>query len=408
LDSAVSGTFRNDAKVIGLIGAAHCLSHFFQLVLPPLFPLLKAEFDVSYATLGALVSAFYVASGLCQFGAGFAVDRFGARPVLLGGIGLLAGGALVAGLVPGIYWLFPVAAVMGIGNGVFHPADFAVLNARVDPRRLGHAYSTHGIGGSLGYALAPVVSYGLGSIIGWRQALVVLGTLGLIVLAALATQRRALASRPHGAEPPRHTLAGSIDLFRQAPILLCFAYFAVLTLGTIGIQTFAATALNAAYAVPLALATSALTAYLLGSTAGILAGGFLAARTGRHDRVAAAGLLSGGTLMMLVGAVPGSAVLAVPLFAVTGFALGATGPSRDMIVRGATPPGASGRVYGFVYSGLDLGATIAPVAVGALLDHHEPRALFVAVAVCLFLAIGTVLQVRRSVRAAAMSPRAAD
>ncbi|TMH22074.1 MAG: MFS transporter [Betaproteobacteria bacterium] len=371
LDSAAAGTFRNDARVIGLIGSAHCLSHFFQLVLPPLFPLLKAEFDVSYATLGALVSVFYVSSGVCQFGAGFAVDRFGARPVLLGGIGLLTGGALVAGLVPGIYWLFPLAAVMGLGNGVFHPADFAVLNANVNPRRLGHAYSTHGIGGSLGYAVAPVVSYGLASVIGWRQALIVLGALGLIALAALATQRHLLASRAHGVEAPRHTLAGSMDLFRQSPILLCFAYFAVLTLATIGIQTFAATALNAAYAVPLALATSALTAYLLGSTAGILAGGFLAAHTGRHDRVAA-------------------------------------GPSRDMIVRGATPRGASGRVYGFVYSGLDLGATIAPVAVGAVLDHHEPRALFIAVAVCLFLAIGTVLQVGRSVKAAAASPHAAD
>jgi MFS family permease len=408
LDSAAAGTFRNDARVIGLIGSAHCLSHFFQLVLPPLFPLLKAEFDVSYATLGALVSVFYVASGVCQFGAGFAVDRFGARPVLLGGIGLLTGGALVAGLVPGIYWLFPLAAVMGLGNGVFHPADFAVLNANVNPRRLGHAYSTHGIGGSLGYALAPVVSYGLGSIIGWRQALVVLGALGFVALAALATQRHALASRPHGVEAPRHALAGSMDLFRQTPILLCFAYFAVLTLATIGIQTFAATALNAAYAVPLALATSALTAYLLGSTAGILAGGFLAAHTGRHDRVAAAGLLAGGTLMLLLGVAPASAAWAVPLFAVTGFALGATGPSRDMIVRGATPRGASGRVYGFVYSGYDFGGTIAPVAVGALLDHYEPRALFVAVAVCLFLAIGTVLQVRRSVQAAAVSPHAAD
>jgi len=408
LDSAAAGTFRNDARVIGLIGSAHCLSHFFQLVLPPLFPLLKAEFDVSYATLGALVSVFYVSSGVCQFGAGFAVDRFGARPVLLGGIGLLTGGALVAGLVPGIYWLFPLAAVMGLGNGVFHPADFAVLNANVNPRRLGHAYSTHGIGGSLGYAVAPVVSYGLASVIGWRQALVVLGALGLIALAALATQRHILASRPHGVEAPRHTLAGSMDLFRQSPILLCFAYFAVLTLATIGIQTFAATALNAAYAVPLALATSALTAYLLGSTAGILAGGFLAAHTGRHDRVAAAGLFAGGTLMLLVGAVPTSAAWAVPLFACTGFALGATGPSRDMIVRGATPRGASGRVYGFVYSGLDLGATIAPVAVGAVLDHQEPRALFIAVAVCLFLAIGTVLQVGRSVKAAAASPHAAD
>lgn len=408
MDSAAAGTFRNDARVIGLIGSAHCLSHFFQLVLPPLFPLLKAEFNVSYATLGGLVSVFYAASGVCQFGAGFAVDRFGARPVLLGGIGLLAGGALLAGFVPGIYWLFPLAALMGLGNGVFHPADFAVLNANVHPRRLGHAYSTHGIGGSLGYALAPVVSYGLASVIGWRQALVVLGALGLVALAALATQRHMLASRPPGVEAPRHTLAGSIDLFRQSPILLCFAYFAVLTLATIGIQTFAATALNAAYAVPLALATSALTAYLLGSTAGILTGGFLAAHTGRHDRVAAAGLLAGGTLMLLVAAAPAIAAWAVPLFAATGFALGATGPSRDMIVRGATPRGASGRVYGFVYSGLDLGATIAPVAVGALLDRHEPRALFVAVAVCLFLAIGTVLQVRRSVRAAAASSPAAD
>lgn len=399
LDSTATGTFRKDVKVIGLVGSAHCLSHFFQLVLPPLFPLLKAEFDVSYATLGALVSIFYVASGVCQFGAGFAVDRFGARPVLLGGIGLVAGGALMAGLVPDVYWLFPLALVMGIGNGVFHPADFAVINANVAPRRLGYAYSTHGIGGSLGYALAPVVSYGLGSVIGWRHALLVLGALGLVALAALATQRAALASRAHDAIAPRHTLSGSIELFKQRAILLCFLYFAVLTLGTIGIQTFSGTALNAAYSVPLALATSALTAYLLGNTAGIFAGGVLATHTAHHDRVAACGLFGGGLLMLLVGVLPAVASYAIPLFAVTGFALGATGPSRDMIVRNATPRGAAGRVYGFVYSGLDLGATIAPVAVGALLDHHEPRAAFVAIAVCLFLAIGTVLQVRRSVPA---------
>lgn len=399
LDSSAATTFRSDVKVIGLIGSAHGLSHFFQLTLPPLFPLLKAEFGVSYATLGALVSIFYIASGLCQFSAGFAVDRFGARPVLFGGLGLLAGSALAAGLAPNVVWLFPLAALMGIGNGVFHPADFAVLNANVAPRRLGHAYSTHGIGGSLGYALAPVVSYGLGSMIGWRQALVLLGALGLAALAALATQRRVLASRAHDALAPRHTLSGSVELFRQKAILLCFLYFAVLTLGTIGIQTFAGTALNAAFGVPMALATSALTAYLLGSTAGILAGGFLAARTAHHDRVAASGLAAGGALMLLVAAVPAAASFAIALFAVTGFAVGATGPSRDMIVRGATPPGAAGRVYGFVYSGLDLGATIAPVAVGALLDRGEPRAMFAAVAACLFVAIGTVLQVRRSAAA---------
>ena len=394
MDSASAAPFRQDAKVIGLIGSAHCLSHFFQLALPPLFPLLKAEFGVSYATLGALVSVFYVASGICQFGAGFAVDRYGARPVLLSGMGLLAGGALAASFAPGVLWLFPITLLMGIGNGVFHPADFAVLNANVAIRRLGHAYSTHGIGGSLGYAIAPVVSYGLGSAFGWRQALLAMGAIGLVALAVLATQRRVLSSRPHDAAV-HPTLADSLALFRKPAIMLCFMYFAVLTLATIGVQTFAGTALNAAYGVPLAVATSALTAYLLGSTGGILTGGFLAARTDRHDRVAASGLAAGGAIMLAIGAFAGTAQIVIPLFALTGFVLGATGPSRDMIVRTATPPGAAGRVYGFVYSGLDLGATISPVAVGTLLDHGAPRAMFVAVALCMFVAIGTVLQVRR-------------
>ena len=386
---------RRDVRVIGLVGSAHCLSHFYQLSLAPLFPLLRAEFDVSYATLGALVSVFYLASGACQFAAGFGVDRFGARPLLLGGIGLLAGGMLLAGLVPGVYWLFPLVALMGVGNGVFHPADFAVLNANVDPRRLGHAYSVHGIGGSLGYVAAPIVSLAIGSAFGWRVALLTVGAAGLLALVVLALQKDAFASRVHAPAAPRHRLAGNVALFVQAPILLCFAFFCVLTLATIGIQTFSGTALNAAYAIPLGVATSALAAYLLGNTTGILAGGFLAARTQRHDRVAACGLAAGAILMLLVATAPGAAFLAVPLFAVTGFVLGATGPSRDMIVRKATPAGASGRVYGFVYSGFDLGATIAPVAIGTLLDHGQPRAVFVAIAVCLAVAIGTVLQVRR-------------
>ena len=221
--------------MIGLVGFAHFLSHLFQLTLAPLFPLIKTEFGVSYATLGALVSAFYVSSGLCQFGAGFAVDRFGARPVLLGGIALLAGGVLGCGLMPGVYWLFPLVVLMGIGNGVFHPADFAVLNANVAPQRLGHAYSTHGMGGSIGYAIAPIVSYGLGSTFGWRTALLALGAFGLAALAAFALQKNAFRSRPHGAAAVHHSFSGSVELFRQAPILLCFAYFCILTLATIGI-----------------------------------------------------------------------------------------------------------------------------------------------------------------------------
>jgi MFS transporter, FSR family, fosmidomycin resistance protein len=408
LDAITATSFRKDARVIGVVGIAHALSHFFQLVLPPLFPFLRAEFGVSFATLGALVSVFYVASGVCQFGAGFAVDRLGARPVLLAGLSLLAGGALLAGLVPGFFWLFPLVALMGLGNGVFHPADFAILNANVAPRRLGHAYSTHGIGGSLGYALAPVASFGLASAFGWRTSLLILGAIGLVAMALLSTQRTALASRAHDATAPRHTLANSIELFRQPAILLCFAYFCAVTVAGIGIQTFIGTSLHAAYDVPLAVATSALTAYLLFAAAGILFGGFLATHTKRHDRVAATGLATGAAFMLLLALVPAIAQWSIVLLAATGFVLGATGPSRDMIVRNTTPPGASGRVYGFVYSGLDLGATLAPVSIGILLDHDAPRAVFVAIAIALLLAVSTVVQVRRRPRAAVSGAHAAD
>jgi FSR family fosmidomycin resistance protein-like MFS transporter len=397
LDTVHADPFRHDVKVIGLIGLAHGLSHFFQLALPSMFPLLRAEFDVSFAALGALAGVFYLASGLTQFAAGFAVDRFGARPVLLGGLALLAGGTVVASLAPGILWLYPIAALMGVGNGVFHPADFAILNANVTPRRLGHAYSTHGIGGNLGYALSPVVSYALGSLFGWRPALALFGVVGLIALGLLATQRAALVSH-RAADARTHTLRGSIPLFLQPAILLCFGYFVFQTIAGTGLQTLGSLALNVTFEVPLALAASAITAYLLGSTAGILAGGFLAARTTHHDRLAAAGLFAGALLIGIVATgIVGHALL-LPLFATIGFVLGGTGPSRDLIVRNATPRGAAGRVYGFVYSGLDTGATIAPIWFGAMLDHGMGRGVFLAIALVLLVAIGTVIRIRTAGR----------
>jgi len=395
LDLARPDSFRHDARVIGVVGFAHLFSHFFQLALPPLFPLLRAEFGTSYAVLGTLVGVYYAASGVTQFVSGFAVDRLGARPVLLAGLALAGGGSLLASLVPGIGWLFPVATLMGIGNGVFHPADFAILNANVAPRRLGHAYSAHGVGGNLGYALAPVVSFALGTAFGWRFALAAMGALGFVALGMIATQRALLVSH-RAADAHLQTLKGSVALFVQAPIVLCFLYFVFNTIGGIGLQTFIPTVLGSGFDVSLALATSALTAYLLGGTAGILAGGFLAGQTARHDRVAATGLLLGAVVLGVVaaGAVPPPVLL--PIFALIGFVLGATGPSRDLIVRSATPKGAAGRVYGFVYSGLDLGGIIGPVAFGFLLDQGHAREVFFGVAACYVLAIGAVFQVRRA------------
>jgi FSR family fosmidomycin resistance protein-like MFS transporter len=402
LNTASDLSFRRDAKVIGLVGVAHSLSHFFQLALPPLFPLLRDEFGVSFAALGALVAVFYVASGITQFAAGFAVDRFGARPVLLTGMALLAGGTCVAGLVPAFGWLYLLVGVMGIGNGVFHPADFAILNANVASRRLGPAYSAHGVGGNLGWAIAPMVSYGFGAAFGWRIALVAMGIIGTVILALLATQRASLTCS-HRRGGVTHTLAGSLELFRQRAIVMCFAYFCINTLAVIGLQSFAPTVLNAVFAVPLTVATSALTAYLLGSTAGIVAGGVFATRSEHHDRIASAGLLAGALLVLVIAMWPPAHAMLLPLFAMTGFALGCTGPSRDLIVRSATPPGAAGRVYGFVYSGLDLGGMLGPLWFGFMLDHGAARGVLFAVAACFIVAIGTVLQVRRAVAPAQAS-----
>jgi len=396
LETAAPESFQRDVRIITLVGVAHAFSHFFQLALPPLFPILRSEFDASWTVLGLLVGVFYAASGITQFVAGFAVDRFGARPVLLGGLGLLAGGTVLAGMAPGAYWLFPIVALMGVGNGVFHPCDFAILNANVATRRLGYAYSTHGVGGSLGYALSPVVSYALAVAFNWRVALAVMGVAGLVALSVLASQRSYLTSH-RAADAHTHTLKGSMGLFLQPAIMLCFAYFVIQTMASVGLQTFLPSALNAGLEVPLVLATSAVTAYLLGGTGGIVAGGFLAARTQRHDLVAAAGLLAGASLLAVVatGVVPIAAI--VPMLALVGFVIGCTGPSRDLIVRNATPKGAAGRVYGFVYSGLDLGAMVGPVWFGLMLDHGQGREMFYVVAVLLALAVGTVVRVRRAI-----------
>jgi len=395
LETASPESFRRDVRVISLIGVAHAFSHFFQLALPPLFPLLRAEFDVSWTLLGTLVGVFFAASGLTQFAAGFLVDRFGARPLLLTGFGLLCGGTVLASIAPGAYWLFPIVMLMGIGNGVFHPCDFAILNANVAPRRLGYAYSMHGVGGNLGYALAPVVSFGLAAAFDWRVALGTMGAIGLVVLAVLYVQREHLTSH-RATDAHSHTLRGSLPLFLQSTILLCFAFFVLQTAATIGLQSFMPSALNAGLSVPLIVATTAVTAYLLGGTAGIVAGGFIATRSTRHDLVAAGGLVSAAALLAIVGygALPFAAI--VPMFAAVGFAVGCTGPSRDLIVRNATPKGAAGRVYGFVYSGLDLGATIGPIAFGYMLDHGQGREMFYGVAVLLVLAVFTVVRVGRA------------
>jgi len=392
-DSIAPPSLRRDVRIIGLIGTAHFFSHFFQLTLPPLFPLLKDVFGVPYVALGLAVSVFYGGSGIGQTLSGFLVDRVGALRVLMAGMGLLAGSIALAGLVPSYWFLLPVALLAGLGNSVFHPADYSILNASVDPRRIGRGYSVHAISGNLGWAVAPTVVFALTAHFGWRAALVTVGGLGLAMVMVLATQGGAFRGVHAGAR--RAVGVTDVRVLLTAPVLAAFAYFALIATALVGMQTFGVTGLMRVYETPMALATAALTAFLLGGAAGILGGGFLADRTSRHDVVAVSGLIGAAALILLV-ATGGVGPSRLPLvLAVAGFCQGVTAPSRDMLVRAATPPGASGKVFGFVYSGLDLGSCLVPVAFGWMLDHRDPRMLFVAVGVLLLCTIGTVVQVRR-------------
>lgn len=382
---------KNDTAVIGLVALAHGASHFFQLSIAPLFPFIKEELGVSYAALGFVMALFYAISGICQPIAGFVVDRYGGRPVLIGGIGLMAVGTLVAALAGSYAVLVLGAVIAGLGNCGFHPADFSILNSRVEAGRLGHAYSAHGIAGSLGYAAAPVFSGTLGALFGWHVALFAAGGVGLGIFALLlANAQRLHASAPAASQS--RVAVGDMRIVFAAPVVMCFLYFAIYAAGLAGLQSFSVAAMTVQYGVPAALASSALTAYMIGSACGIFAGGFIAGRAGRHDFVAAGGLAVGALAILVVamGGIPGTALPAMLAFA--GFAIGATGPSRDMIVRASTPAGATGRVYGFVYSGLDVGSLATPVFYGWLMDNAMPQGVFYAICILTGLAIVTVLQ----------------
>jgi MFS transporter, FSR family, fosmidomycin resistance protein len=387
-----------DVRIIALIGAAHMVSHFLQLTIPPLFPLLRDEFGVSWVQLGLVSTVFYAVSGLMQTVAGFLVDRFGARRVLLTGMTLFAVAIAAAGLAPSYWMLLPIAAVAGAGNSVFHPADYSILNATVSPRRVARAYSVHGIAGNIGWVLAPVVVMPVAHMAGWRAGLVVAGAIALLatlVIARLTPGLGRALSAPDG--EPRASVATDVRVLLAVPILIAFGYFALLSGAFTGIQSFAVPAVLMIYAAPLTTAASALTFFLVGNACGLLAGGLLGDRVRHHTLVAVCGVLCAAALVtaMATGMLPLAGLGAI--MAATGFSLGITSPSRDMIVRAATPRGASGKVFGFVYSGLDLGSLIAPPIYGWFLDHDAPRGMFLVVAAIMVLMILTVAQVGRRV-----------
>jgi MFS family permease len=397
--AAPGHTAAGDYRTIGAVAAAHFTSHVLQLALAPLFPLLRADLGVGYTELGLILSVFYVVSGLGQVIAGVLVDRFGPHRLLVSGVALQGGAVAAMGVAPG-YWAFlPLAALAGLGNSVYHPANLSVLSHRVTPARLGRAFALHVVAGSLGYALSPLFGGAIAALSGWRAALLAIGGFALVMAAGVFCARALLtvsAADRHGpAKPAAGVPAPSLlHILANPVVLLAFGYFVLTALSGSGIQSFTPAALTQGYGAPFALAAVAVTAYQVGNIGGVLLGGLLADRTERHHAVALLGMAAAAAFVFAASAAGASATTAIALLSAGGFAVGVTTPSRDVLVRRAAPGDALGKVFGVVYSGFDLGSLVGPVIYGALLDSGRPHLVFAAAAAALVLCSFTVLGVR--------------
>jgi MFS family permease len=383
-----------DLRVIGLVGAAHFVSHVYILVLPPVFPFVRAEFGVSYTELGLVIALFNIISALLQTPAGFLVDRTSARTVLVGGLLLGAASLAAAAVAPAFLLLGAAFAFLGLANTVYHPADYARLSNRVSPRRMGQAFSIHIFAGFLGTAVTPAAMVVLASALGWRSAFFAAALLGLIVAAALlmfgeplAGRETARAKADGAAAPP----PGDWRVLMTWPVVLNLVFFMLISAFAVGVQNYGIVALEALWGTPLSLSTTALTVHLMLSAFAVLAGGWLTSRTDRHETIALIGLLVSGVALLPIAFVDFGATLLIALMGISGFFNGVLQPSRDMIVRAVTPPGAFGRVFGFVTTGFNIGGVLAPPAFGYMMDVGAPASVIVGTALLSLAAIPVVL-----------------
>ena len=409
--AASSTNLRGDAQLIGLVGLAHAISHFSQLILAPLFPWLKDAFNVSYTELGAVLTVFFVVSCIVQAASGFIVDKLGPRPVLFVGLGALALAAFGYALAQSYWMLLLCAIVGGIGNGVFHPVDYTLFNRKVAPTRLGHAYSVHGITGSLGWALAPAFVVPIAIAFSWRVALASAGVLAIVVLLVLWAYRSVLSldvktvqkATGHGESAP---IGGEFDFLRIPAVWMCFGFFFFYAVVISVVQTFAPVAAGHLHAVPVALVAVCLTVYMVASAGGMVVGGFLASDPSRCERIVGTGFGIAAVLALVLAFAQFPPVMVPVLFGAMGFVSGVAGPSRDLLVKRSTPPNATGRVYGVVYAGLDIGQALAPLVFGRLMDHGQYTSVIAGLALVQGVLIASAFNVTR-VRRTALVPASA-
>jgi len=379
-------------KVVGLVSTGHFLSHFYMLLIPPLFPLLKDEFGIGFTELGITITVFSLVTGLTQAPVGFLVDRFGARKILLCGLLLESAAFIWIGLSPSYWMLLAMMGVAGLANAVYHPANYAILNASVQSGRIGQAFSIHTAAGMLGNAVAPVTMVLLLSVTDWKTGLIVCGVTGglaSVLIAANAGALKETASQTEIKQPS--TARSGLRLLFSQPILLGALFFLCIGVAGHGVSAFGVATLTVIHEITVTEAATILSAYLFASPIGVLCGGWIADRIRHHHLFAGVCFVAIALAFFTMAGLSMRLELIAFVFVIAGFFSGVVSPSRDMLIRSLAPPTEMGKVFGFVSTGFNVAGIIAPPLFGYILDHHNPSAVFWTVGAVSLLTVLTVV-----------------
>ena len=379
-------------KVVGLVSTGHFLSHFYMLLIPPLFPLLKDEFGIGFTELGITITVFSLVTGLTQAPVGFLVDRFGARKILLCGLLLESAAFIWIGLSPSYWMLLAMMGVAGLANAVYHPANYAILNASVQSGRMGQAFSIHTAAGMLGNAVAPVTMVLLLSVTDWKTGLIVCGVTGGLASVLIAANAGALQETASQTEIKQPSTARSgLRLLFSQPILLGALFFLCIGVAGHGVSAFGVATLTVIHEITVTEAATILSAYLFASPIGVLCGGWIADRIRHHHLFAGVCFVAIALAFFTMAGLSMRLEVIAFVFVIAGFFSGVVSPSRDMLIRSLAPPTEMGKVFGFVSTGFNVAGIIAPPLFGYILDHHNPSAVFWTVGAVSLLTVLTVV-----------------
>ena len=377
---------------LGLVTVSHLFSHFYMVAFPPLFPLIRSDLGVSTAELG-LIMTVLAAGSLLQIPVGSFVDRVGARWVAIVGAVLTPVGYVIVGLGGTYTWILIGAAVSGLGQASYHPANYTIIERIAEPGRLGRSFSIHTFGGTMGFTIAPVSVGALALLFDWQTALLVVGVVGVLFVGVFAGLLRVPTPPAAPADTDADAGAGSVlALFASAPLMIMAAFFFMINLALAGIQSYTPLYALDGLALSTSVGNTALSAFFGASSASVLIGGYLADRTDpRWNIVGAVSIILLALAALVFAPVVITGVYVVAALTAAGFGLGLIYSSRDLLVSAATPADAAGRSFGLVFSFAAVGGLISPVSLGYVIDLTTIGVAFNIIIVAYVLAVVIIL-----------------